>query len=362
LLTEIPLKPSPPEPQSFRNAVRLQQLVEAELETICASASFRTSRKSCEFLQYVVRVALSGRVDSLKERSIGIDLFGRNVSYDPSSDASVRVRANEVRRRLASFYADHANGRSCRIHLPLGSYAPQFVLSERAEESAPTPPLAVEALPAPVLPAEPSIPVISRLTMFRPAGIALFLCAFFLRWQVLQSSPYDHFWGELLHGKSAITLDIDPSGPFLRESVPIAWLAGRYGVKPSLIEVQHSAALHPGDPVIHLAAASAPFLLDNPQLRFLIIQEKGRLHALDRATGSSAPLVAVVTVMPGDPVQLWINSVDENAAHRMIDVLTDPDRFPARLEQMLAISRVVQMALPADPSAPILFYEVAGQP
>ena len=88
---------APPLPKSFEDAARHITAVEEELERVCNSAHFRTSRRSCEFLKYIVRVTLDGRVDSLKERSIGIDLFGRDTSYEPSSDATVRVRANEVR-------------------------------------------------------------------------------------------------------------------------------------------------------------------------------------------------------------------------------------------------------------------------
>ena len=84
---------TPPIPKSFEDA-RLRSLeVEKELERICSAVHFRTSKRACEFLRYVVRVTLDGRVDSLKERSIGIDLLGRDTSYDPSSDAIVRVRA-----------------------------------------------------------------------------------------------------------------------------------------------------------------------------------------------------------------------------------------------------------------------------
>jgi len=74
-----------------------------------------------------VQVALDGRIDSLKERSIGMDLLGRDISYDPSSDATVRVRANEVRKRLNTFYSTHSPRTGYRIELLPGSYGPRFV-------------------------------------------------------------------------------------------------------------------------------------------------------------------------------------------------------------------------------------------
>ena len=107
----------PSEPASFVDAARLQSAVKDELAAILASPSFSSSKKSCEFLRYIVQVTLDGRVDSLKERSIGLDLLGRDTSYDPSSDATVRVRANDVRKRLSSYYSTQPPGSGWRLSL-----------------------------------------------------------------------------------------------------------------------------------------------------------------------------------------------------------------------------------------------------
>ncbi len=131
----------PPLPRSFEEAAQRHAAVEAELERVCGSVHFRTSKRSCEFLRYVVRVTLDGRTDSLKERSIGIDLLGRDASYDPSSDATVRVRANEVRKRLVSYYGSAA-AVGVRILLPTGSYVPQFSPAVAAPRINPLDPLA----------------------------------------------------------------------------------------------------------------------------------------------------------------------------------------------------------------------------
>jgi TolB-like protein/Tfp pilus assembly protein PilF len=75
----------------------------------------------------VIEHTLAERIDSLKERMIGVEMFGRPVDYDTANDAVVRVKATEVRRRLAQYYQDSA-GRdaSVRIELPVGSYVPKF--------------------------------------------------------------------------------------------------------------------------------------------------------------------------------------------------------------------------------------------
>ncbi|MBV8843618.1 MAG: hypothetical protein JO307_12490, partial [Bryobacterales bacterium] len=65
-------------------------LVREELGRVLSSSEFRTSKRSQEFLKYVVENTLAGRADMLKERTIGIEVFGRSTSYDPSDDATVR--------------------------------------------------------------------------------------------------------------------------------------------------------------------------------------------------------------------------------------------------------------------------------
>jgi hypothetical protein len=75
-----------------------------ELENILASPSFRNSGRSKQFLSYVIQHKLDGHDDSLKERSIGADLFHRPADYATGDDPVVRVQAGEVRRRLEQYY------------------------------------------------------------------------------------------------------------------------------------------------------------------------------------------------------------------------------------------------------------------
>ena len=65
--------------------------VRAALDRVLHSQGFRASRRSQDFLRYVVERTLDGQADTLKERTIGIDVFGRLSGYDPSDDATVRA-------------------------------------------------------------------------------------------------------------------------------------------------------------------------------------------------------------------------------------------------------------------------------
>ena len=103
-----------------------QALVRAALNQVLQSQGFRSSRRSQDFLRYVVERTLEGQADALKERTIGIDVFGRSSSYDPSDDATVRVKAGEVRKRLGLYYASEGRLDEIRIDLPHGAYVPEF--------------------------------------------------------------------------------------------------------------------------------------------------------------------------------------------------------------------------------------------
>ena len=101
--------------------------VRHHLERVLASKAFAGSKRSQDFLRLILEHALAGRPDNLRERMIGAEMFGRPIDYDTANDAVVRVKANEVRRRLAHYYAEEGTGQdSVWIELPTGSYVPEF--------------------------------------------------------------------------------------------------------------------------------------------------------------------------------------------------------------------------------------------
>ena len=102
-------------------------VVRQHLETVLASHAFAGSKRTQEFLRLIVRHTLDGEIDALRERMIGAELFGRPVSYDTGNDSVVRVRASEVRKKLAQYYAEVGRqGPPVYIELPAGSYLPRF--------------------------------------------------------------------------------------------------------------------------------------------------------------------------------------------------------------------------------------------
>ena len=102
-------------------------LVRHHLKEVAASHAFAGSKRTQDFLHLIVEHALVGDIDGLRERMIGAEMFGRPVDYDTGSDSVVRVKATEVRRRLAQYYLETDRKQAVRIELPSGSYVPRFV-------------------------------------------------------------------------------------------------------------------------------------------------------------------------------------------------------------------------------------------
>jgi hypothetical protein len=74
----------------------------------------------------VVEKALDGQADRLKERTLGVEVFGRHPDYDTNADPVVRFSAGEVRKRIAQYYHETGEESEIQIELPLGFYTPKF--------------------------------------------------------------------------------------------------------------------------------------------------------------------------------------------------------------------------------------------
>ena len=115
--------------QQFEKPVKINAeeaaSVRSALELVISSNAFAGSKQCQDFLRLVVERALTGDIDNLSERMIGVELFGRPADYDTSNDGIVRVRAAEVRKRLTQYYRE-ATSTTVHIELPPGSYVPEF--------------------------------------------------------------------------------------------------------------------------------------------------------------------------------------------------------------------------------------------
>jgi hypothetical protein len=102
------------------------EAVRSELKHILESPEFRGSRRCQDFLTYVVEQVLAGLPHRLKEHAIGVEAFGRPLAYDTNADGIVRIKASEVRKRLALYYAGSGRKSEIVVSLPVGCYVPAF--------------------------------------------------------------------------------------------------------------------------------------------------------------------------------------------------------------------------------------------
>lgn len=108
------------------------KLIRTQLNRLLAHPLFSNSKRYPALLAYVVEQVLLGNGAQLKERTIGVEVFGRSATYDANSDPVVRITAGEVRKRLSQYYYDPAHDGEPVIELPVGSYIPVF--SQREPE------------------------------------------------------------------------------------------------------------------------------------------------------------------------------------------------------------------------------------
>ena len=99
--------------------------VRKELQQILESQPFRTSRQCRDLLQYIVENSLRGQDAQLRERVVGAEVFGRPPDYDTAEDPVVRMRAADVRKRLAQFYQAE-EPHALHIELKPGAYRASF--------------------------------------------------------------------------------------------------------------------------------------------------------------------------------------------------------------------------------------------
>src|SRR5690242_5725626 len=181
--------------------------IREELQLILASPSFRSSSRCSEFLCFVVERTLEGRQEELKERTLGVSLFGRAPDYDTPGDPVVRVKANEVRKRLAQYYSDQGRNRKLRVELPPGSYRPEFRYADSTQ------PAKVEVLsPAPQVSARLPLAAWRKPALWAALTITAIASAGFALAQWRRPTALDAFWKPVFRSDRMPILSVGPSG------------------------------------------------------------------------------------------------------------------------------------------------------
>lgn len=96
------------------------------LKRILDSDELRPSRRSRDFLAYVVTETLAERGHRLKERTVARYAMGRGGNFDGTTDSGARVQATRVRAALRRYYSGSGATDDVVIALDRGTYLPTF--------------------------------------------------------------------------------------------------------------------------------------------------------------------------------------------------------------------------------------------
>jgi hypothetical protein len=191
-----------------------KRALEEQMERLLAHPVFKSSKRSAALLRHVVQATLQGQGALLKERTLGVEVFGRDAQYETNLDPVVRTTAGEVRKRIAQYYHEPGHEHEIRIDLPAGSYQPEFHLP--AEVSIET------AAPSQVTGARSTkdrkVRPFARIAM--TAGVVLAVAAIAVRLS-MPRPPIEAFWGPVLSTSAPVMIVIgEPPHAEAPASVP----------------------------------------------------------------------------------------------------------------------------------------------
>jgi hypothetical protein len=198
------------------------ELNQAQVQRIIQSKAFRTSEVHRNLLHYLAEKSLSGTADSLKEYTVGLDVFAKPASYDPRQESVVRMHVARLRQKLAEYYRTEGVNDPVIVDLPKGGFRVTFEQREIA--------------PDPVVPpseeAPASRPRITRETILGALLVVAVACALWFGIRLWRTdnarvdlpagtSELQQLWGPILNGNRPLMIclassnDGTASGAFL---------------------------------------------------------------------------------------------------------------------------------------------------
>src|ERR1700736_5012082 len=170
-----------------------REAIRNQMERMLANQLFKNSKRYPNLLRYIVEHTLAGFSGELKERTLGVEVFGRQPDYDTNADPVVRATAGEIRKRIAQYYHEHGHESEIRIDLLPGSYVPEFEIPV--------------AKPAPIPIAVPVAPTSGkpwRIGVLVTVVAVLMAAGWFKPW--VPHTALDRFWGPVLDSSNTVLL------------------------------------------------------------------------------------------------------------------------------------------------------------
>jgi hypothetical protein len=99
---------------------------QTQVQRIIQSKAFRTSEVHRNLLHYLAEKSLAGTADSLKEYTVGLDVFAKPASYDPRQESVVRMHVARLRQKLAEYYRTEGLNDAVMVDVPKGGFRVTF--------------------------------------------------------------------------------------------------------------------------------------------------------------------------------------------------------------------------------------------
>lgn len=200
-----------------------------EMERILVDPAFKSSKRCQALFRKLIEHALAGDHNGIKERTLGIEVFGRDADYDTAADPVVRITANEIRKRLGQWYQEPDRHHLVRIRLIAGTYLPKFDFGHNEYSREPNQVKPLEEASVPLLSPSNHLAHIEherlvnlvahkRKTRWILAGAAILAIAvavLAVRHTDLFSSREYLLWKPLLNSSAPLTLCISDADPLV---------------------------------------------------------------------------------------------------------------------------------------------------
>jgi len=274
-------------------------VVEQELEAILANPHFRGSKRYPALLKFVVDATLEGRTDDLKERTLGVEVFGRSPDYDTNADPVVRFSASEVRKRLAQYYHEQGDRPRLQIELPLGSYVPQLFLRGVDAPAAETLPQHRAARVDPVPSRGRYRVVFGLIAAFLLLAGGVFAAYSYRNRPRPNGSAADPFWGPILTAPGQVLMVVGTSHPG-----KVAMVTDRTSFNDFMTGPYHHVSVASAVALAHLAA---------------VLRLHGNLYEVKEDNETSLPdLRARPVVLIGATNNLWTMRLASDLRYRFV--------------------------------------------
>ena len=190
---------------------------QAQVQRIVQSKAFRTSEVHRNLLNYLAEKSLAGTADSLKEYTVGLDVFAKPTSYDPRQESVVRMHVARLRQKLAEYYRTEGVDDPVMVDVPKGGFKVTFETRETAPDPVAAP--AVEPIPRSELSHRKEIVLSGLLAL--AAVCAVFLGVTLWREKAarvdrasaadLGAPDFEQLWGPVLNTNRPLMICLDGS-------------------------------------------------------------------------------------------------------------------------------------------------------